>query len=67
MAEQTPLCASVFNAMNIGAFVLDAQQRIVMWNRWMVTHSGRAADAAGDGENARRGGEAGAAGDGENA
>ncbi|WP_374257475.1 GGDEF domain-containing protein [Aquabacterium sp.] len=46
MAEQTPLCAAVFNAMNIGAFVLDAQQRIVMWNRWMVAHSGRAADAA---------------------
>ncbi|MGX4640933.1 diguanylate cyclase domain-containing protein [Massilia sp. SYSU DXS3249] len=31
------------NLVNCGIVVLDADGRIVLWNRWMVTHSGRSA------------------------
>ena len=31
------------NLVNCGIVVLDAEQRIVLWNRWMVSRSGRSA------------------------
>jgi diguanylate cyclase (GGDEF)-like protein len=32
---------SVLGALDLGAVVLDGQRRVVLWNRWMVDHSGR--------------------------
>jgi diguanylate cyclase (GGDEF)-like protein len=37
------LAASALNLLDCGVIVLDSEHRIVLWNRWMVTHSGRAA------------------------
>jgi diguanylate cyclase (GGDEF)-like protein len=37
------LAASALNLLDCGAIVLDSEHRIVLWNRWMVTHSGRSA------------------------
>jgi len=34
------LLHGVLCAVNLGAIVLDAQRRIVLWNSWMVRHSG---------------------------
>ena len=36
------------NLVNCGLIVLDAGQRIVLWNRWMVTRSGRSAARVGE-------------------
>src|SRR4051794_31205160 len=33
---------SVLGAINVGAVVLDAERRVVLWNRWMAQHSGLA-------------------------
>jgi len=35
-----PLLESVFCAVSLGAIVLDNERRIVLWNSWMVKHSG---------------------------
>jgi len=35
-----PLLESVFCAVSLGAIVLDSERRIVLWNSWMVKHSG---------------------------
>nr|WP_315252325.1 diguanylate cyclase [uncultured Duganella sp.] len=35
-----PLLESVFCAVSLGAIVLDSERRIVLWNAWMVKHSG---------------------------
>ncbi|MYM25200.1 diguanylate cyclase [Duganella sp. FT135W] len=35
-----PLLESVFCAVSLGAIVLDGERRIVLWNTWMVRHSG---------------------------
>jgi len=37
-----PLLESVFCAVSLGAIVLDNERRIVLWNAWMVKHSGLA-------------------------
>jgi diguanylate cyclase (GGDEF)-like protein len=37
------LSGRALNLVNCGIIVLDAQQRIVLWNSWMVPRSGRAA------------------------
>jgi diguanylate cyclase (GGDEF)-like protein len=37
------LAASALNLLDCGAIVLDSEHRIVLWNRWMVTRSGRSA------------------------
>ncbi|MEJ7804503.1 MAG: diguanylate cyclase [Telluria sp.] len=36
---------SVLHAMNVGAIVLDDACRVLVWNSWMVRHSGYAAEA----------------------
>ncbi len=38
--ESMPLLQGVIDAIDIGTLVLDADQRIVLWNRWMSQHSG---------------------------
>ena len=43
--SELALLASVMDAVNIGAIVLDQAQRIVLWNRWMMQHSGHTASA----------------------
>ncbi|MBV7535859.1 GGDEF domain-containing protein [Duganella sp. sic0402] len=35
-----PLLESVFCAVSLGAIVLDSERRVVLWNAWMVKHSG---------------------------
>jgi len=35
-----PLLESVFCAVSLGAVVLDNERRIVLWNAWMIRHSG---------------------------
>lgn len=37
------LSLHALNLVNCGVIVLDVEQRIVLWNRWMVTRSGRSA------------------------
>lgn len=37
------LCSRALNLVNCGVVVLDADQRIVLWNQWMVPRSGRSA------------------------
>jgi diguanylate cyclase (GGDEF)-like protein len=37
------LAASALNLLDCGVIVLDSDHRIVLWNRWMVTRSGRSA------------------------
>jgi diguanylate cyclase (GGDEF)-like protein len=39
------LLACVVKALDVGAVVLDGQRRVVLWNDWMVRHSGHAAAA----------------------
>jgi diguanylate cyclase (GGDEF)-like protein len=39
----TDLSARVLNLVDAGVIVLDADQRIVLWNSWLVPRSGRAA------------------------
>lgn len=38
--ESMPLLQGVIDAIDVGTLVLDADQRIVLWNRWMTQHSG---------------------------
>lgn len=38
------LLEGVLAAVNLGAIVIDGDQRIVLWNRWMARHSGLSAD-----------------------
>ncbi|MYM35679.1 diguanylate cyclase [Duganella sp. FT94W] len=38
--QRLPLMESVLHAMSLGAVVLDNERRIVLWNTWMITHSG---------------------------
>jgi PAS domain-containing protein len=42
MAEpnRLQLLESVLESVSVGAIVLDSEQRIVLWNKWMVRHSG---------------------------
>jgi diguanylate cyclase (GGDEF)-like protein/PAS domain S-box-containing protein len=44
-ASRSSLVDSVMRAVNIGAIVLDCDQRVVLWNHWMETHSGCDADS----------------------
>jgi len=37
------LAANALNLLDCGLIVLDGEQRIVLWNRWMTTRSGRSA------------------------
>jgi diguanylate cyclase (GGDEF)-like protein len=37
------LAASALNLLDCGVIVLDSEHRIVLWNRWMTTRSGRSA------------------------
>lgn len=37
---------AITNALHVGLIVLDEQARVVLWNHWMDTHSGIAADNA---------------------
>lgn len=37
------LAASALNLLDCGAIVLDSEHRILLWNRWMVSRSGRSA------------------------
>ena len=37
------LAANALNLLDSGVIVLDAEHRIVLWNRWMVSRSGRSA------------------------
>ncbi|MCL6486889.1 MULTISPECIES: GGDEF domain-containing protein [unclassified Janthinobacterium] len=39
------LLENILGAVNLGAIVLDEQQRIVLWNQWMAHHSACQADA----------------------
>jgi diguanylate cyclase (GGDEF)-like protein len=39
----TGLASNALNLLDCGVIVLDAEHRIVLWNRWMVTRSSRAA------------------------
>lgn len=39
-ANRLGLLESVLGAINVGAVVLDAERRVVLWNRWMAQHSG---------------------------
>jgi hypothetical protein len=41
-----PLLESVFCAVSLGAIVLDSERRIVLWNSWMVQHSGCSTEQA---------------------
>ncbi|MGJ9416320.1 diguanylate cyclase [Massilia sp. CMS3.1] len=44
ITETTPtLAPAALNLLECGVIVLDAQHRIVLWNRWMVSRSGRSA------------------------
>ncbi|HEY5801773.1 MAG TPA: diguanylate cyclase [Burkholderiaceae bacterium] len=38
------LLNAVLKSVNVGLIALDAQQRIVLWNRWMEQHSGKPAE-----------------------
>jgi diguanylate cyclase (GGDEF)-like protein/PAS domain S-box-containing protein len=44
-SADTPLdlAASALNLLDCGVIVLDAEHRILLWNRWMTTRSGRSA------------------------
>lgn len=39
------LAHCVVGAVNLGIVVLDAERRIVLWNQWMVNHSGLSSEA----------------------
>jgi diguanylate cyclase (GGDEF)-like protein len=41
---ELPLVKSVLRTVKLGAIVFDAEQRVVLWNRWMEQHSGLPAD-----------------------
>ncbi len=43
--KRLSMLSSVLGAINLGAVVLDAQRRVVLWNQWMVQHAGRPAAA----------------------
>ncbi len=38
------MAESVLQAINIGTVVLDSTHRVMVWNQWMVRHSGKRAD-----------------------
>jgi diguanylate cyclase (GGDEF)-like protein len=38
--QRLPLLESVFCAVSLGAIVLDSERRVVLWNAWMIKHSG---------------------------
>jgi diguanylate cyclase (GGDEF)-like protein len=44
LAHRLNLLDSVLCAVNLGAVVLDAERRVVLWNSWMIKHSGLAHD-----------------------
>jgi diguanylate cyclase (GGDEF)-like protein len=44
-AISAALLSSVIGALDVGAVVLDRERRVVLWNGWMVRHSGHAAAA----------------------
>ncbi|WP_028104835.1 GGDEF domain-containing protein [Pseudoduganella violaceinigra] len=39
-AESLPLLQGVLDCIDMGALVLDANERVVLWNRWMSQHAG---------------------------
>jgi diguanylate cyclase (GGDEF)-like protein len=39
-AEALPLLQSVIDCIDVGTLVLDGNERVVLWNRWMGQHSG---------------------------
>jgi len=38
--ESLPLLQGVIDCIDVGTLVLDANERVVLWNRWMDQHSG---------------------------
>ena len=38
--ESLPLLQGVIDCIDVGTLVLDASERVVLWNRWMDHHSG---------------------------
>jgi len=47
-AGSLPLLQLVLDCIGVGAIVLDAERRIVLWNRWMSQHSGVLGDETQD-------------------
>ncbi len=45
LSDDGRLLACVVEALDVGAVVLDAHCRVVVWNGWMARHSGHAASA----------------------
>ena len=45
LALQLNLLDSVLKAVKVGTIVLDSDQRVVFWNRWMEQHSRMPAEA----------------------
>lgn len=45
LERDMPLLQGVLDAVRTGLFVLDLDQRLVLWNNWMAQHSGLAPDA----------------------
>ena len=39
-AQSLPLLQGVIDCIDVGTLVLDANERVVLWNRWMGQHSG---------------------------
>ncbi|MBA5686373.1 sensor domain-containing diguanylate cyclase [Rugamonas apoptosis] len=44
-SERLMLLQQVLGGLNVGAIVLDAERRIVLWNHWMARRTGRSADS----------------------
>ncbi len=44
-ANRLSLLESVLCAVNVGTIVLDGERRIVVWNSWMVRHTGQPCEA----------------------
>ncbi|MES2019319.1 MAG: diguanylate cyclase [Pseudomonadota bacterium] len=42
--QRLGMLEGVLGAVNMGAVVLDAERRVVVWNSWMARHSGLASD-----------------------
>lgn len=42
-ANKALSCDAIWNAVNLGLILIDAEGRVVLWNDWMVRHSGIAA------------------------
>jgi PAS domain S-box-containing protein len=45
MLQATALSSQICSTINIGLLIVDAQERIVLWNRWLAEHSNIAESA----------------------